>query len=47
MIKVLSSVEWRAVTSGYREEVRLQVHIGCRMERFDEHQDINGVQNSV
>jgi len=46
-MKVLSSTEWRAFSSGCREVVRLQVHTGWRMERFDKNQDINEVHNSV
>jgi len=46
-MKVLSSTEWRAFSSGCREVVRLQVHRGCRMERFGKHQDISGVHDSV
>ena len=41
-MKVLGSIEWRAFSSGCREVVRLRVHRGWRMERFDKHQDING-----
>jgi len=44
-MKVLSSTELRAFSSRCREVVRLQVHTG--MERFDKHQDINGVHDSV
>ena len=46
-MKVLGSIEWRAFSSGCREVVRLQVHIGWRMERFDKHQDTNEVRDSV
>ena len=35
-MKVLGSIEWRAVSSGCREVVRLQVHTGWRMERMRE-----------
>jgi len=47
MMKVLSSTEERAFSSGCREVVRLQVHTGWRMERSDKHQDINKVYDSV
>ena len=46
-MKVLGSTEWRAFSSGCREEVRLQVHTGWRMERFDKHQDTDEVRDSV
>jgi len=46
-MKVLSSIEWRVFSSGCREVVRLQVYTGWRMERFDKHQDINEVHDSV
>jgi len=46
-MKVLSSIEWRVFSSGCREVVRLRVHTGWKMERFDKRQDINGVRNSV
>ena len=46
-MKVLSSTEQRAFSSGCREMVRLQVHTGWRMERFDKPQDINEVHDSV
>ena len=46
-MKVLGSIEWRVFSSGCREVVRLQVHTGWRMERFDKHQDTNEVHDSV
>ena len=46
-MKVLGIIEWRAFSSGCREVVRLQVHTGWRMERFDKHQDTNEVRDSV
>ena len=48
-MKVVGSIEWRAFSSGCREVVRLQVHTGWRMERFDrpKHQDTNEVRDSV
>ena len=46
-MKVLGSIEWRAFSSECREVVRLQVHTGWRMERFDKHQDTNEVRDSV
>jgi len=46
-MEVLGSIEWRVFSSGCREVVHWRVHTGWRMERFDKHQDINGVRNSV
>jgi len=46
-MKVLGSIELRAFSSRCREVVRLQVHTGWRMERFDKHQDTNEVRDSV
>jgi len=46
-MKVLGSIEWRAFFSGCREVVRLQVHTGWRMERFDKHQDIQSNSESL
>ena len=44
-MKVLGSIEWRAFFCRCREVVHLRAHRGWRMERFDKHQDINGVRN--
>ena len=46
-MKVLGSIEWRAYSSGCREVVRLQVHRGWGMDRFDKHQDTNEVRDPV